>query len=137
MADLLRQRRFADAPTWAVAVAWEARAARVCCDSQEKKGPRGEVVRIPGATVALQDAVDTFLDHQDLARSTRRVCKASLVSLVAEFGPATAVGELSGHRLAGWFHDRYRAAAQATWKSGAGHALRRGRLVAPPRLARR
>src|SRR5436190_17378818 len=75
----------------------------------------GEVVRLSGGTVTLQDAVDAFLDHQDLARSTRRVYRASLGSLVAELGPATAVGELSGQRLAGWFRDRHRAAAPATW----------------------
>ena len=61
----------------------------------------GEVVRLFGGTVTLQDAVDAFLDHENLARSTRRVYRASLASLVAELGPATAVGELSGQRLAG------------------------------------
>jgi hypothetical protein len=68
-----------------------------------------------GGTVALQDAVDAFLDHHDLARSTRRVHRASLASLVAELGPATAVGELSGPMLAGWFRDRHATAAPATW----------------------
>ena len=38
-ADLLRQRLVADMLTWAVVVAWEARAARVCCDTQGG-GPR-------------------------------------------------------------------------------------------------
>ena len=75
----------------------------------------GKVVRLSGGTVTLQDAVDAFLDHHDLARSTRRVYRASLAGLVAELGPATAVGELSGPRLAGWFRDRHRAAAPATW----------------------
>jgi len=75
----------------------------------------GEVVRLPGGTITLQAAVDAFLDHQDLARSTRRVYGASLASLVAELGPATAVGELSGHRLAGWFRARHGTAAPATW----------------------
>jgi hypothetical protein len=75
----------------------------------------GEVVRLPGGTVTLQAAVDAFLDHQDLARSTRRVYKASLASLVAKLGPATAVGELSGPMLAGWFRARHAAAAPATW----------------------
>jgi integrase/recombinase XerD len=75
----------------------------------------GEVVRLSGGTVTLQDAVDAFLDHHDLARSTRRVYRASLASLVAELDPATAVGELSGPRLAGWFRGRYAAAAPATW----------------------
>jgi hypothetical protein len=68
-----------------------------------KEGPVGEVVRLSGGTVTLQDAVDAFMDHHDLARSTRRVYRASLASLAAGLGPATAVGELSGLRLAGWF----------------------------------
>jgi integrase len=35
--------------------------------------------------------------------------------LVAELGRATAVGELSGPRVAGWFRDRHATAAPATW----------------------
>jgi hypothetical protein len=66
----------------------------------------GEVVRLPGGTVTLQDAADAFLDHHDLARSTRRVYRTSLASLVAGLGPATAVGELSGPMLAGWWRRR-------------------------------
>jgi integrase len=73
----------------------------------------GKVVRLPSGTVTLQDAVDAFLD--DLARSTRRVYRASLASLVAECGPATTVGELSGPRVAGWFRARHATAAPATW----------------------
>jgi hypothetical protein len=30
----------------------------------------------PSGTVTLKDAVDAFLDHHDLARSTRRVYRA-------------------------------------------------------------
>jgi site-specific recombinase XerD len=55
------------------------------------------------------------LDHHDLARSTRRVYRASLASLVTGLGPATAVGELSGPLLAAWFRARHAAAAPATW----------------------
>jgi integrase len=75
----------------------------------------GEVVRLSGGTATLQAAVDAFLDHQELARSTWRVYRASLASLVAGLGPATAVGELSGPMLAGWFRGRYAAVAPATW----------------------
>jgi integrase/recombinase XerD len=99
----------------------------------------GEVVRLSGGTVTLQDGLDAFLDHHDLARSTRRVYRASLASLVAEFGPATAVGELSGHRLAGWFRDRHSAAAPATWnrelatlRAAVGWWRRRGWLAVDP-----
>jgi integrase/recombinase XerC/integrase/recombinase XerD len=74
-----------------------------------------EVVRLSGGTVTLQDAVDAFLDHHDFARSTRRVYRASLTSLVAGLDPATAVGDLSGPRLAAWFRSRYATAAPATW----------------------
>jgi hypothetical protein len=97
----------------------------------------GEVIRLSGGTVTLQDAVDAFLEHQDLARSTRRVYRASLASLVAELGRATAVGELSGPRVAGWFRDRHATAAPATWNRELATLRARGRLVAPPRLARR
>ena len=75
----------------------------------------GEVVRLPSDTTTLQAAADAFLDHHDLARSTRRVYRASLAGLVADLGPATAVGELSGPMLAGWFHGRYAAVPPATW----------------------
>jgi hypothetical protein len=109
-ADLLRQQFVHDGWAWAVVTVWDAPAARVCCDSQERGIPVAEVVRLSSGTVILQAAVDAFLDHQDLARSTRRVYRASLSSLIAELGPATAVGELSGPRLAGWFHDRRRPA---------------------------
>ena len=71
----------------------------------------GEVIRLPGGTVTLQDAADAFLDTHDLARSTRRVYRATLASLAAGLGPATAVGELSGPMLAGWFRGRHAAAA--------------------------
>jgi integrase len=73
-----------------------------------------EVVRLPRGMTTLQDAADAFLDQHDLARSTRRVYQTSLASLVAGLGPATAVGELSGPLLAGWFRSRYPAAAPAT-----------------------
>jgi site-specific recombinase XerD len=75
----------------------------------------GKVVPLSGGTVTLHDAVDAFLDHHDLAPSTRRVYRASLASLVAELGPATTVGELSGPKVAGWFRARHATAAPATW----------------------
>ena len=97
----------------------------------------GEIVRLPGGTVTLQDAVDAFLEHQDLARSTRRVYRASLASLAAGLGPATAVGELSGPRLAGWLRAPARHGGAGDLEPGAGHPAGRGQLVAPPRMARR
>jgi hypothetical protein len=53
---------------------WEAPAARVCCDT--RRWALVEVVRLSGGMVTLQDAADAFLDHHDLARSTRRVYRA-------------------------------------------------------------
>jgi hypothetical protein len=40
----------------------------------------GEVVRLPGGSVTLQAAVDAFLGDHELAPSTRRVYRASLVA---------------------------------------------------------
>jgi integrase len=95
----------------------------------------GEVIRLSGGTVTLQDAVDAFLDQYDLARSTRRVYRASLAGLVAELSPVTAVGELSGPKVAGWFRDRYASAAPATWnreRAAVGWWRRRGWLAVDP-----
>jgi integrase len=99
----------------------------------------GKVVRLSGGTVTLQDAVDAFLDHHDLARSTRRVYRASLAGLVAELGPATAFAELSGPRVAGWFRGRHATAAPATWnrelatlRAAVGWWRRRGWLASDP-----
>ena len=99
----------------------------------------GEVVRLSGGTVAVQDAVDAFLDHHDLARSTRRVYRASLASLVADLGSATSVSELSGPMVAGWFRDRHATAAPATWnrelatlRAAVGWWRRRGWLAVDP-----
>jgi integrase len=100
----------------------------------------GKVVRLSSGTVTLQDAVEAFLDHHELARSTRRVYRASLASLVAELDPATAVGELSGPMLDGWFRGRHAtAAAPATWnrelatlRAAVGWWRRRGCLAVDP-----
>jgi hypothetical protein len=99
----------------------------------------GEVVGLPGGTVILQDAAEAFLDQCDLARSSRRVYRASLAGLVTGLGPATAVGELSGPRLAGWFRRRYATAAPTTWnrelatlRAAVGWWHRRGWLAPRP-----
>ena len=80
-----------------------------------------------------------LLDQYDLARSTRRVYRASLASLVAELSPATAVGELSGPKVAGWFRARHATAAPATWnrelatlRAAVGWWRRRGWLALDP-----
>jgi hypothetical protein len=74
----------------------------------------GEVVQLPGGAVSLQAAVDAFLDHHDLAPSTRRVYRASLANLATQLGPTTALGEVSGPALAAWFRARHVMAAPAT-----------------------
>jgi site-specific recombinase XerD len=99
----------------------------------------GKVVRLPSGMTTLQDAADAFLDQHHVARSTRRVYRASLASLVGGLGPTTAVGELSGPMLAGWFRGRYAAAAPATWnrelatlRAAVGWWHRRGWLAIDP-----
>ena len=97
----------------------------------------GEVVRLSSGTVPLQDAADAFLDHHDLARSTRRGL------------PGLARQPARGPRPA---HRRWRAVrpdahhlvsrplrhgGAGDLEPRAGHPAGRGRLVAPPRLARR
>lgn len=61
----------------------------------------------------------------------------SLDSLVGGLGTTTAVGELSGPKMASRFHGRYAAVAPDDLEPGAGHRPGRSRLVAPARLARR
>ena len=68
MADLLRQRRFADVPTWTVVASWDPPLPAFAA-TRKVVAAVGEVVRLSGDTVPLQDAADTFLDHHDLARS--------------------------------------------------------------------
>ena len=100
----------------------------------------GEVVRLSGGgTVTLQAAANAFLDQHELAPSTRRVYRASLARLVTELGPATAVGQLSSPRVAGWFRDRHAAGAPATWnrelatlRAAVGWWRRRGWLAGDP-----
>jgi integrase len=89
--------------------------------------------------MTLQDAADAFLDHHELACSTRRVYRVSLASLAAGLGPATAIGEMSPPMLAGWFRGRYAAAAPATWnrelatlRAAVGWWRRRGWLAGDP-----
>jgi integrase/recombinase XerD len=99
----------------------------------------GEVVRLPAGIVVLQEAVDAFLEHHDLAPSTRRVYRASLAGLAAALGPATALGDLSGPALVGWFRARHAGAAPATWnrelatvRAAVGWWRRRGWLAGDP-----
>jgi integrase/recombinase XerC/integrase/recombinase XerD len=89
--------------------------------------------------VTLHDAVDAFLEHHDLAPSTRRVYRASLADLAAAFGPTTTLSDLSGPRLAGWFRARHVGAAPATWnrelatlRAAVGWWRRRGWLAGDP-----
>jgi integrase/recombinase XerD len=63
----------------------------------------------------LAAAMAAFLDHADLAPTTRRVYRASLAALVDGLGPTRPMPELTAERLQGWFRARYAAAAPATW----------------------
>jgi integrase/recombinase XerC/integrase/recombinase XerD len=114
MADLLRQQLVGDGWTSLSRAAGMLELPAFAATPKERDS-MGQVVRLPSGTTTLQAAVEAFLDQHDLARSTRRVYRASLASLVAGLGPATAVSELSGPMLTGWFRGRYAAAAPATW----------------------
>ncbi len=63
----------------------------------------------------LAAAVAAFLDHADLAPTTRRVYRASLADLVDGLGPTRPMPEVTGELVEGWFGVRYAAAAPATW----------------------
>ena len=63
----------------------------------------------------LAAAVAAFLDHADLATTTRRVYRSSLAALVDGIGPTRPMPEVTGELLDGWFRARYAPAAPATW----------------------
>jgi hypothetical protein len=64
---------------------------------------------------SLAAAADAFLDHADLAATTRRVYRQSLAALVDGLGPARAIADLTGELLDDWFRARYATVAPATW----------------------
>jgi integrase len=64
---------------------------------------------------SLAAAVDAFLDHADVAATTRRVYRMSLAALVDGLGPARAMADLTGELLDDWFRARYATVASATW----------------------
>ena len=64
---------------------------------------------------SLAAAADAFLDHVDVAATTRRVYRASLASLVYGLGPARAMPELTAELVDDWFRARYATVAPATW----------------------
>jgi integrase/recombinase XerD len=66
----------------------------------------------PGSLAA---AADAFLDHVDVAATTRRVYRASLAALVHGLGPARAMPELTAELVDDWFRARYATVAPATW----------------------
>src|SRR5829696_7980915 len=64
---------------------------------------------------SLAAAADSFLDHVDVAATTRRVYRASLATLVHGLGPARAMSELTAELEDDWFRARYATVAPATW----------------------
>ena len=64
---------------------------------------------------SLAAAADAFLDHVDVAATTRRVYRASLATLVHGLGPARAMPELTAELVDDWFRARYATVAPATW----------------------
>ena len=63
----------------------------------------------------LGKAIDAFLDHADLARTSSRVYRTSLRALNTGLGSATYLAELDPDTLADWFASRYGQVAPATW----------------------
>jgi hypothetical protein len=66
----------------------------------------------------LEAAVADFLDHADLAATTRRVYRASLAALVHGLGPARAMPELTTELVNDWFRARYASVAPPTSAPG-------------------
>jgi integrase len=75
----------------------------------------GEVVRMPTEPVTLAAAAAAFLDRHDVAGSTRRVYRSSLLTLVEGLGPTSPLRELAAPTVAAWFRARYGHASPATW----------------------
>ena len=86
----------------------------------------------PGSLAA---AVDAFLDHADVAATTRRVYRMSLAALVDGLGPARAMADLTGELVNDWFRARYATVAPATWNRELATLRSAVALVAGPRLA--
>jgi site-specific recombinase XerD len=63
----------------------------------------------------LAAAVAAFLDHADLAATTRHVYRASLAALVDGLDSSLAMAELTGELVDDWFRARYSTMAPATW----------------------
>ena len=64
---------------------------------------------------SLAAAADAFLDHADVAPTSRRVYRMSLAALVDGLGRARAMAELTGELVDDWFRARYATVAAATW----------------------
>ena len=64
---------------------------------------------------SLAAAADAFLDHADVAATTRRVYRMSLATLVDGLGPARAIADVTGELVDDWFRARYATVAPATW----------------------
>src|SRR5918993_5371843 len=60
---------------------------------------------------SLAAAADAFLDHADVAATTRRVYRMSLAALVDGLGPARAMADVTGELVDDWFRARYATVA--------------------------
>jgi integrase/recombinase XerD len=67
------------------------------------------------APVSVAAAVEAFVDHADLAATSRRVYGASLATFAAGVGAEMPLTGLDGATVAGWFTVRYHDVAPATW----------------------
>ena len=90
-----------------------------------------------GRPLTVAGATEAFLDHADLAVTSRRVYTASLSSLGGGVGPDRRVDTLDAGTVAGWFVARHRTAAPATWNRELATLPRRDALVGRTRLVGR
>lgn len=134
MADLLRQRLFADVSTSAVAAGWNAPPARVCCDTKER-GLRG------GGLTTLGRHGDPPGRRRRLlgAPGSRSLHPAGLSGVARQLGRGprpdnrrwAAIQPSAGRMLPRPLQRR----GAGDLESGAGDPAGCGWLVAPPRLA--
>jgi hypothetical protein len=126
----------------AVVAAWDARAARVCCDTSSERGfPWGRSCGSRPHGRALQDGIDTFLGQHELASSTRRVYRAALRSVrrvrPGDRARASFPVRRCPHGFAPATPGRHRRPGTGSWRPyaprSAGGAAAAGLRATPPR----
>jgi integrase len=72
-------------------------------------------MEVPMAGPTIAEAVASYLDGAELARSSRRTYGVSLRRMARELGPARPLGEVSDAEAAGWFQTAHGASMPASW----------------------